>query len=311
MTKIASTRDAYGEALLELGEKNENIVALDADLSKSTKTIIFAKKFPERFFDFGVAEANMIGTAAGLAASGKIPFCSTFAVFATGMTYNQIRQSVCYSGMNVKIAASHAGITVGEDGATHQANEDIALMRVLPEMTVIVPCDYLEAKKAIFASAEYPGPIYIRLGREPISPVYDEDYEFKIGRGILLKDGKDATIIACGIMVGKALEARNILLKEGINVRVINIHTIKPLDKEIIIKSAEETPAIITAEEHSIIGGLGSAVSEILAENKPVLLKRIGLQDVFGESGKPKELLQKFGMDTVHIVNAVKEIIRK
>ena len=310
MNKFAATRDAYGEILLELGEKNKDIVVLDADLSKSTKTILFAKKFPERFFNFGVAEANMIGTAAGLAASGKIPFCSTFAVFATGMAYNQIRQSICYSGMNVKIVASHAGITVGEDGATHQANEDISLMRVLPNMTVIVPCDYLETKKAVSEAVEYFGPVYIRLGREPVMPVYEKDYEFKIGKGILLKDGKDATIIACGIMVKKALEASEILLKEKIDVRVVNLHTIKPVDKEIIIESAEKTKRIVTAEEHSIIGGLGSTVSEVLSETKPTILKRIGLKDVFGESGKPKELLKKFEMDTEHIVNAVKELLK-
>jgi transketolase len=310
MNKFSATRDAYGEILLELGEKNKDIVVLDADLSKSTKTILFAKKFPERFFNFGVAEANMIGTAAGLAASGKIPFCSTFAVFATGMAYNQIRQSICYSGMNVKIVASHAGITVGEDGATHQANEDISLMRVLPNMTVIVPCDYLETKKAVSEAVEYFGPVYIRLGREPVMPVYEKDYEFKIGKGILLKDGKDATIIACGIMVKKALEASEILLKEKIDVRVVNLHTIKPVDKEIIIESAEKTKRIVTAEEHSIIGGLGSTVSEVLSETKPTILKRIGLKDVFGESGKPKELLKKFEMDTEHIVNAVKELLK-
>lgn len=310
MNKFAATRDAYGEALLELGEKNKDIVVLDADLSKSTKTSLFAKKFPERFFNFGVAEANMMGTAAGLSSAGKIPFCSTFAVFATGMAYNQIRQSICYSGMNVKIVASHAGITVGEDGATHQANEDIALMRVLPQMTVIVPCDYLETKKTIFAIAEYPKPVYVRLGRAPVLPVYEKDYEFKIGKAVTLADGEDATIIACGIMVKKALQARDILLKEGISVRVINMHTIKPIDKEIIIKSAEETKRIVTAEEHSIIGGLGSAVSEVLSEKKPTIMKRIGLKDVFGESGKPEELLKKFEMDTENIVSAVKELLK-
>lgn len=308
MKKIA-TRQAYGEALLALGAENRDVVVLDADLAKSTKTINFKKAFPERFFDMGIAEANMIGTAAGLAAAGKLPFCSTFAVFATGRAYDQIRQSVAYPGLNVKIAASHAGITVGQDGGSHQSIEDIALMRVLPGMTVFVPADAVEVHGAVAAAARIDGPVYIRLGRSPVPVLHGEEFEFVPGRAVELRPGKDVTLVACGIMVAEALEAAEILAGEGIDAGVLNLHTIKPLDVEAVTAAARRTGAIVTVEEHSIIGGLGSAVAEVLVENHPVPMVRVGIRDVFGESGKPDELMEKFGLTPAHIAAAAREAI--
>ncbi|SET06039.1 transketolase [Natronincola peptidivorans] len=312
MTKKIATRDAYGEALIELGNKNPKVVVLDADLSKSTKTAGFGKKFPERFFNMGIAEQNMIGTAAGLATTGKIPFASTFAMFATGRAFEIIRNSIGYPRLNVKVCATHAGLTVGEDGASHQALEDIACMRVIPNMTVIVPADAVEAKAAIHAIAEMEGPVYVRLGRAAVPILNDEtNYSFEIGKGVMLKEGVDATIIATGIMVSEALEASKELEEKGLSIRVINIHTIKPIDEAIIVKAARETGAIVTAEEHNVIGGLGSAVAEVIGENQPVPLKRIGTLDTFGESGKPQELLEKYGLTKKDIVNAVQEVVKR
>lgn len=307
MAKIA-TREAYGEALAELGEEMKDIVVLDADLSKSTKTSVFAKKFPERFFNVGIAEQNLMGTAAGLATCGKIPFASTFAVFACGRAFEQIRNSICYPNLNVKIAATHAGITVGEDGATHQSIEDIALMRSLPNMTVISPADAVETKKAVRAAAMLKGPVYLRLGRHPVEIIFDDGYEFEVGKGVVLRDGKDVALIATGTMVGESLKAAEILAKKGIDAMVVNIHTIKPLDEEVILKAAE-CGAVVTAEEHSIIGGLGSAVAEVLIEKKPVLMKRVGIRDVFGMSGKPEELMKAYGITAEDIVNAAKLLL--
>ncbi len=311
MTQKIATREAYGKALAKLGKINENVVVLDADLSKSTKTAVFQKDFPNRFFNMGIAEQNLMGTAAGFSTCGKIPFASTFAMFATGRAFEIVRNSICYPKMNVKICATHAGLTVGEDGASHQALEDLACMRVLPNMIVLNPSDAVSTEKAIFAVAEYEGPVYVRLGRAGVPVLYNEDeLNFEIGKGILLKDGNSATIIATGIMVSEALEASKALEAEGINVRVIDMHTIKPLDKDIIIKAATETGAIVTAEEHNILGGLGSAVAEVLVENKPVPMKRVGTKDTFGESGKPMELMEKYGLTAEHIVNSIKDIIK-
>ncbi len=311
MTKKIATREAYGAALAELGRQNKNVVVLDADLAKSTKTIEFGKEFPDRFFDMGIAEQNMIGTAAGLAAAGKIPFASSFAVFATGRVYDQIRNSIAYPRLNVKIAATHAGITVGEDGASHQSVEDIALVRVLPNMTVFVPADAVETKAAVRAAAEMDGPVYIRLGRSGVPVLHDENsFRFEPGRAVKLRDGSDATVIACGIMVAAALEAAEQLAGEGISVRVLDIHTIKPLDLEAIVEAARATGAVVTAEEHSIIGGLGGAVAEVLVENHPVPVRRVGIRDTFGESGKPAELLEKYGLTPADIARAVREVIK-
>ena len=306
MTKIA-TREAYGEALAEIGEEIKDIVVLDADLSGSTKTAIFAKKYPERFFNIGIAEQDLMGTAAGLATCGKIPFASTFAIFATGRAFEQVRNSICYPKLNVKIAATHAGLTVGEDGATHQSIEDLALMRTLPNMTVINPADAVEAKKAVRAAAAHEGPVYIRFGRLAVETIFEEDSEFEIGKGKILREGNDVAIIATGIMVGEALKAAEILEKSGLKAMVINIHTLKPIDEEIILKAAE-CGAIVTAEEHTIIGGLGSAVAEVLAEKKPTPMKRIGIKDKFGQSGKPEELLKLYNLTAEDIVKAAKEI---
>ena len=311
MTKMVATRDAYGEALRELGEKNRDIVVLDADLSGSTKTAVFKKEFPDRFFNLGIAEQNLMGTAAGLASAGKIPFASTFAVFAAGRAFEIIRNSICYPKLNVKIAATHAGLTVGEDGATHQALEDISIMRSLPNMVVLNPADAVETKQCIYKAAEYNGPVYIRLGRSKVPVIFDENYEFEIGKGIELREGKDIAIIATGIMVEKAIVAAEELAKEGISARVINISTIKPIDKDIIIKAANETKGIVTVEEHSIIGGLGSAVSEVLSENKPTYVERIGTQDTFGESGDGNDLLEKYGLNVENIVGKAKKIVSK
>lgn len=310
MGKKIATREAYGKALAELANVNKNIVVLDADLSKSTKTADFKAVAPERFFNMGIAEANMMGVAAGMATCGKIPFVSTFAMFAAGRAFEQIRNSICYPRLNVKVCATHAGLTVGEDGATHQAIEDISLMRSIPNMTVINPSDDVETNAVIKAIAEFDGPCYVRLGRMAVETVNDSDkYEFEIGKGVTLSEGNDITLIGTGIMVEAALEAKEILAKEGINARVINIHTIKPIDKELIVKAAKETGAIVTAEEHSIIGGLGSAVSEVISEEYPVPVLRIGVRDIFGESGKPNELLEKYGLTSKDIVEKVKTAI--
>jgi transketolase len=305
-----ATREAYGEALKRLAVDNPDIVVLDADLSGSTKTSEFKKVSPERFFNVGIAEQNLIGTAAGLALAGKIPFASSFAMFAAGRAFEIIRNTVAYPGLNVKIAATHAGLSVGEDGGSHQAIEDISLMRSIPNMTVISPADGREAEQAVLRAAEYVGPVYIRLGRMAVEDVYDDSYVFELGKGVLLRDGKDAAIIATGLMVQEALKAHDMLKEEGIDARVINIHTIKPIDRDIIIKAAKETKAIVTAEEHSVVGGLGSAVLEVLSDQYPVLLKRVGIQDTFGESGKPKDLLKKYGLTAEKIVRQTKEIIK-
>ncbi len=302
-----ATREAYGEALKELAI-NEKIVVLDADLAKATKSIEFKKAAPERFFDMGIAEGDMIGTAAGLATCGKIPFATTFAMFAAGRAFEQIRNSAAYPKLNVKVAVTHAGVTVGEDGGSHQAIEDISLMRSIPNMVVLNPSDAIEAKKAVYAAAEYYGPVYIRLGRAPVPVIHEENYEFKIGKGEVLREGKDVLIVATGIMVAKALEAAETLSKENIEATVVNMSTIKPLDAELIVSLAKDIKKVITAEEHSIIGGLGSAVAEVLSEECPVKLKRIGLKDVFGQSGTPEALLKHYGLTSEDIVKAAKDI---
>ena len=310
MSKKIATREAYGKALAALANTNENVVVLDADLSKSTKTADFKAVAPEKFFNMGIAEGNMMGVAAGLSTCGKIPFVSTFAMFAAGRAFEQIRNSICYPKLNVKVCATHAGLTVGEDGASHQAIEDISLMRSVPNMVVINPADDIETEAAIKAVAQMEGPCYVRLGRMAVSRVNDEaNYNFVIGKGITLAEGNDVAIIATGIMVEAALEAKEELAKEGINARVINIHTIKPIDEELIIKAAKETGVIVTAEEHSIIGGLGSAVAEVVSENCPVPVLRVGVKDTFGESGKPNELLEKYGLTSNDIVNKVKKAL--
>lgn len=303
--KIA-TREAYGEALKELAAKNKDVVVFDADLAKSTKTIEFKKAAPERFFDMGISEADMITTAAGLSTCGKIPFASSFAIFAAGRAFEQVRNSVAYPKLNVKIAATHAGLTVGEDGATHQAIEDLSLMRSIPNMVVLNPSDAVETKQAIFAVAEYKGPVYIRLGRMSVPVLHDENYKFEIGKGEVLKEGTDVTIIATGIMVSMALEAAEKLKAENINAEVVNIATIKPIDSELIVKEAKKTGKIITAEEHSIIGGLGSAVAEVLVKEYPAKVKMIGVNDVFGHSGTPDSLLEHYGLTADAIVEAAK-----
>ncbi len=307
MSKIA-TREAYGKALAKLGLENENIVVLDADLSKSTKTAEFQKVAPERFINMGIAEGNMMSVAAGLASCGKIPFASTFAVFAAGRAFEQIRNSICYPKLNVKICATHAGLTVGEDGASHQAIEDIALMRSIPNMVVVSPSDDVETEAAIKAITEYHGPCYVRLGRLGVRTINNNpDYKFELGKAVTLRKGKDATIIATGLMVDAALEAYNTLAEEGIKVRVLNIHTIKPIDEQAINAAAEETGLIVTAEEHSIIGGLGSAVTEVVCSNYPVPVMRVGVKDTFGESGKPEELIKAYGLTADEIVKALKK----
>lgn len=308
MSMIA-TRDAYGEALAKLGEENSNVVVLDADLSGSTKTSLFARKFPERFFNMGIAEANMIGTAAGLAAVGKIPFASTFAIFAVGRAWEQVRQSVAYPKANVKIVATHSGVTVGEDGGSHQSVEDIAIMRAVPNMTVIVPADGIETALAIQAAADFKGPIYIRLGRSKVPTIFDDSYKFAIGKGVLLRGGNDLTFIGTGLMTAQALLAAETLQTEGISARVIHVATVKPLDEEMILAAARETGAVITAEEHSIIGGLGGAVAELLSEKCPVKLKRVGIKDRFGLSGKGDELLKYFGLLPENLVDAAKDLL--
>jgi len=308
---MIATRDAYGEALAELGAENENIVALDADLSGSTKTGVFAKKFPARFFNMGIAEANMVGTAAGLASVGKIPFLSTFAIFAAGRAWEQIRQSVAYPKANVKIVATHGGVTVGEDGGSHQSVEDIAIMRAIPNMTVLVPADGEETKGAIRAAAAYKGPVYIRLGRNKVANVFPAGHKFEIGKGCQVADGSDLTFITTGLMTAQALIAAEKLKGEGISARVVHIGCIKPLDKELVLAAARETGAIVTAEEHSVVGGLGGAVAEFLSEECPTLMKRVGVYDRFGTSGKAEELLKYFGLNAETLIDEAKEILKR
>jgi len=307
---MVNPRNAYGEALIDLGNKYKNLVVLDADLSKSTKTIMFAKKYPDRFFEMGIAEANMITTAAGLASCGKLPFVSTFAVFATGRVYDQIRMDIAYSNANVKIFATHGGISVGKDGVSHQMIEDIALMRVLPNMTVIAPSDAIQTGKIVHLMAEKHGPMYARVGRADAPLIYEKQdiQEIKIGKGIVVSDGADISFISCGTMVEPALEAQKTLAKQGINARVIDMHTIKPIDENLILNCIRETKAIITAEEHSIIGGLGAAVAELIAEkNLSTKFLRMGIKDTFCESGSPSDLLEKYQLNEKHMVkNAVK-----
>ena len=305
--KIA-TREAYGNALAALGEKYTDFVVLDADLAAATKTGTFKKKFPERFFDCGIAEGNMVGVAAGLAACGKIPFASSFAMFAAGRAYEQIRNSIGYTKLNVKIGATHAGISVGEDGASHQCLEDIALMRTIPGMVVINPADDIEAMQAVKAAIDYEGPVYMRFGRLAVEDINPADYKFEIGKGVEVKDGSDVSIIATGLMVQEAMKAADMLAEEGISARVINIHTIKPIDEEIITKAAKETGAIVTAEEHYIMGGLGSAVTEVVCANCPVPVKIIGT-DRYGKSGKPAELFEEYGLTAENIVAQAKAAI--
>lgn len=305
-----ATRESYGITLAEIGNENKNIVVLDADLSKATKSQIFANAHKDRFINVGIAEQNMIGMAAGLASTGKIPFATTFAVFASGRAFEIIRNSVCYPNANVKIAGTHAGITVGPDGGSHQAIEDISLMCSLPNMIVLSPADDIETCKCVKAAAEIKSPVYIRLGRLPVEDVNDKNYEFKIGKGTELVEGNDVSIIATGIMVAKAIEASKILKSQGINARVINISTIKPVDEEIILKAAKETKAIVTVEEHSIIGGLGDRVASVVCDKNPTIVKKIGINDVFGESGDPEELLTKYGLTIDNIVETVKLTIK-
>lgn len=309
--KKVATRESYGNALAELGDKYENLYVFDADLAAATKTGIFKKKFPDRFFDCGIAESNMMGVAAGMAATGKIPFVSTFAMFAAGRAFEQVRNSIGYPHLNVKIGATHAGISVGEDGATHQCNEDIALMRTIPGMTVIIPADDVEAKAAVEAAINYEGPVYMRFGRLAV-PVFNdtETYKFEIGKGIKLRDGKDITIVATGLMVYEAIEAAKTLEQDGIQATVINIHTIKPIDKDIIIQAAKNTDLVLTVEEHSVIGGLGEAVCDVLCENYPTKVVKIGVNDEFGHSGPAVDLLKQFGLSAENIVKTAKEAVK-
>lgn len=304
-----ATRESYGMALVDLGRENENIVVLDADLSKSTKTADFKKLYSDRFFNVGIAEQNLMGMAAGLSNVGFVPFASTFAVFATGRAFEIIRNSICYPKANVKIAATHAGITVGEDGGSHQSIEDIALMNSLPNMTVIVPADHREAMQATKAAAEIYGPVYLRYGRCNTEDIFDDNYKFEIGKGVEVKKGNDITVIATGMMVAKALDAAKELEDDGISVRVINMSTIKPIDREIIVKAAKETKAIITAEEHSIIGGLGAMVSSVVCDECPTRVRMIGIKDVFGQSGTPDELMKKYNLTSEEIIKEVKTLL--
>lgn len=307
-----ATREGYGDGLCALAEIRPDLLVLDADLAAATKTSIFKKAYPEKHYDCGIAEANMMGVAAGIATTGKLVFASSFAMFAAGRAFEIVRNSIAYPNLNVKIGATHAGISVGEDGATHQCNEDIALMRSLPNMTVINPSDYVEAKAAVVAMADYVGPTYLRFGRLAVPSFNDEnDYKFEIGKGVTLKDGKDVTIIATGLMVAEAMEAAGALKEQGIDARVINIHTIKPIDRDIIIKAAKETGKIITVEEHSVIGGLGSAVGDVVLEECPVPVIKIGVKDVFGYSGAAKALLKEFGLCAENIVAVTKGALGK
>ena len=305
-----ATREGYGAGLVEVGKEHENLVVLDADLAEATKTNMFKKEFPDRHIDCGIAESNMMGVAAGLAATGKVPFASSFAMFSAGRAFEQIRNSIGYPHLNVKIGATHAGISVGEDGATHQCNEDIALMRTIPGMVIINPSDYVEAIAAVKAAYEYVGPCYLRFGRLAVPVINDTpDYKFEIGKAVTLREGKDVTIIATGLTVSTSLEAAELLEKDGISAKVINMHTIKPIYKEAIINAAKETGKVVTVEEHSVIGGLGSAVCSVLSENYPTLVKKIGVYDRYGESGPATELVKKYGLDGEGIYNSVKEFL--
>lgn len=308
--KKIATRESYGNALTKLGETYKNLYVLDADLAAATKTGIFKKAFPDRHIDCGIAECNMVGIAAGLAATGKIPFVSSFAMFAAGRAYEQVRNTVGYPHLNVKIGATHAGISVGEDGATHQCNEDIALMRAIPGMVVINPADDIEAKAAVEAAIEYQGPVYLRFGRLPVPVINDyPDYKFEIGKGVVLREGTDVTIVATGLEVSYALEAAELLEKDGVEAKVINIHTIKPLDEELIVSAAKETGKVVTVEEHSVIGGLGSAVCDVLCEKSPTPVLKIGINDVFGESGPALELIKKYELDGEGIYKKIKAFL--
>ncbi len=305
-----ATREGYGDGLVEIGKEFDDLVVLDADLAEATKTCVFKKEFPQRHIDCGIAECNMMGVAAGLAATGKVPFASSFAMFSAGRAFEQVRNSIGYPHLNVKIGATHAGISVGEDGATHQCNEDIALMRTIPGMVILNPSDYIEAKAAVRAAYEYDGPCYLRFGRLAVPVINDtDDYRFEIGKGVTLREGKDVTIIATGLTVSGALEAANMLTADGIEAKVINIHTIKPLDEELVIAAAKETGKIVTVEEHSVIGGLGSAVCDVLSENHPTPVKKLGVYDRYGESGPAVELVKKYGLDGDGIYEAVKKFI--
>lgn len=307
-----ATRDAYGDGLVALAEKREDLIVLEADLAAATRTGTFRKAYPEKHFNCGIAESNMMGVAAGIATTGKLVFASSFAMFAAGRAFEIVRNSIGYPHLNVKIGATHAGISVGEDGATHQCSEDIALMRAIPGMTVINPADYVEAKAAVLAMAEYEGPTYLRFGRLAVPIFNDENtYKFEVGKGVTMKDGKDITIIATGLMVAEAVEAGNALAEQGIDARIVNIHTIKPIDREIIVKAARETRKIITVEEHSVIGGLGSAVGDVVLEECPVPVIKISLNDVFGESGAAKDLLKKYGLCAENIVAVTKAALGK
>lgn len=306
-----ATREGYGDGLVALAEIRPDLVVLDADLAAATKTSIFKKAYPDRHFECGIAEQNMMGVAAGIASTGKLVFASSFAMFATGRAYEIVRNSIGYPGLNVKIGGTHGGISVGEDGATHQCNEDIALMRTIPGMTVINPADYIEAKAAVLAMAEHQGPAYLRFGRLAIPVFNSTDYKFELGKGVTLKDGKDITIIATGLMVAEAIEAGKALAEQGIDARVINIHTIKPIDRDIIVKAARETGKIVTVEEHSVIGGLGSAVGDVVLEEYPVPVVKIGINDVFGHSGAAKDLLVEYGLTAENIVKTTKAFLSK
>ena len=309
--KRIATRESYGHALVELGKKHDNLIVFDADLAAATKTGIFKKEFPERHIDCGIAECNMTSMAAGLSTCGFVPFISSFAMFAAGRAFEQVRNSIGYPKLNVKIGATHAGISVGEDGATHQCNEDIALMRTIPGMTIINPSDDVEARAAVLAAYEHEGPVYLRFGRLAVPVINDNpDYKFELGKGVVLRDGSDITIIATGLEVSEALDAAEMLSKENISAQVINIHTIKPLDEELVLAAAKKTGRIFTVEEHSVIGGLGAAVSELLSEKYPVKITKIGMQDVFGESGPAKELLHKYKLDAGGIAEQIKEALK-
>ena len=308
--KKIATRESYGNALVELGKKYENLVVLDADLAGATKTGNFKKAFPERHIDCGIAECNMMGIAAGLSTTGKVPFASTFAMFASGRAYEQVRNSIGYPHLNVKIGATHAGISVGEDGATHQCNEDMALMRTIPGMVILNPSDDVEAKAAVEAAYLHEGPVYLRFGRLAVPVINDRpDYKFEIGKGIVLREGKDVTIFATGLCVNEALLAAEKLAADGVDAKVINIHTIKPLDEELVVKAAQETGKVVTVEEHSVVGGLGGAVAEVLSEKAPTKMLRIGINDVFGESGPAVKLLEKYGIDANGIYEKVKAFV--
>ena len=308
---MIATRDAYGNTLVALGRENDRVVVLDADLSGSTKTGVFAKEFPQRFFNAGIAEANMVGMAAGLAAGGMLPFASTFAVFAAGRAFEQIRQSVAYPGLNVKIVATHGGITVGEDGGSHQSVEDLAIMRSLPNMTVLCPADGPETEAAIRAIAAYDGPVYVRLGRAKVPVVFKDGCDFTIGKGAVLRDGSDLTFVTTGLMTAQALAAAEILAEENISARVVHLGSIKPIDVDLVLKAARETGAVVTAEEHSILGGLGGAVCEVLAEGYPTPVERVGMRDVFGQSGTAEELLAYYGLTPAHLVEAAERVMQR